>query len=632
VIWNPFVRTPTGRPVGPVVPPELRVLGGVATAEQRLMAQQAFYRFCEGRRGSVVPNAIAAGQLPDGSRYRIVVVGIVTIMELWPAGGEDDRLSGIGLRLTSLTGGLVPGHVHSDGTRPQPYILTPRVVSGTRKTTGKWRVRKVDGYSGGKAVWGDKAGKRFFAGVDGKEYDIDILDWSSIDEIFGTNNRAYRVGEYAAGDLIYTGGNKAAGAFRARVDAVPFTHRDSEGRLWIMQITPAEFPAQRLQLWGQLYDGAEFTYTIGDLLGDVAVPAGYSMVWQTISVAPDGLRARIVFRKVAGVEFAHVDLAIAPGGISIASMVDTGSYTPATSNTVNTGNQFEGEFTSTTVTTPAWNYLAGGYGYDAKGNTTAFKLRQRALGSELNSRLVEFRVREGEILSEDLYLLRTLSRQVTSRETFAATSIDYGSRVVSFDGGGENLDSTFDEVDESWYDLSVPGGVRRRVRRAGVATTVRRDELPRVVFVDELTDLNITSRYIHTGTNVLTTDYTFNSPPGGAEGTVDNSTSITTHTYARRLTVACRGVEVLVVDTPLDSNTNWTRIQYAALSATDPLTGALCVNVVELDYQAGASAPPLRSWIVLADDKGAKQLRDVLELPDGTDVRVEKDFSLLSVP
>ena len=632
MIWNPFVRTPTGRPVGPVAPPELRVLGGVATAEQRLMAQQAFYRFCEGRRGSVVPNAVAAGQLPDGSRYRIVVVGIVTIMELWPAGGEDDRLSGIGLRLTSLAGGLVAGHVHSDGTRPQPYILTPRVAPGTRKTTGKWRVRKVDGYSGGKAVWGDKGGKRFFVGVDGKQYDIDILDWSSLDEIFGTNNRAYRVGEYAPGDLIYTGGGKAAGAFRARVDTVPFTHRDADGRLWIMQITPAEFPAQVLQLWGQLHDGGEFMHTIDDLLGEVAVPAGYSMVWQTISVALDGKAARMVFRKVAGVEFSRVDLAISPAGISIASIADAGSYTPATSNTVNTGNQVEGEFTSTTVTTPALSFMPGGYGYDAKGNTTAFKLRQGAGGSDRTTRIVEFRVREGEVLSEDLYLLRTLTRQVTSREVFPGTSIDFGSRVVEFDAGGQNVDSTFDEVDESWYDTSVPGSIRQRVRRTGVATTVRHDDITRVVFVDALTDLYITARYIHTGTNVFTTDYTFNNPPGGPEGSVDNSTSVTTHTYSRRLTVTCRGVEVLVVDTSLESDANWTRIQYAALSAADPLTGAVCVNVVELDYQAGASAPPLRSWIVLADDKGAKQLRDVLELPDGTDVRVEKDFSLLSVP
>ena len=634
-IWNPYTFTPLGNPIVGEAPPVLRVLGGMqATAQQLSYAQQRFTQFVMQARLSAAPNPTEAGRLPDGTQYRIVVVGPQTIMEIWPGGEEDDRLSGIGLRLTTLSGGLVPGHTHADGLSPQSYILTPKVKRGTRNTTGKWRVRKVEDFSGGKAVWGDKAGKRFFAGVDGQPYDIDILEWMSLEEIFGTNNRAYRVGEFSAGDQIYTGGGKGAGVFRAPSDTVPFTHRDNDGRLWIMQITPVTYPDAKLQLWGQIYDGSAFGHTIGDLLGEVAIPAGYLMIWQTISVAPDGKAARMVFRKVSGNMFAKVDLGISPAGISIVGMADAGSYTPPTSNTVNTGNQIEGPFTSTTVAKNGWFYMPGGYGYDAKGAGTAFDLRYGFGGYDRNTSLVEFRVRQGDNLQFDEYILRQVSRQSTSREVFPGLSIDYGNnRTVSFDGGDETVNATFLEVDETWWDPAVSGSGRRRVRRTGVSTLTRHDDAKRIVFVDPTTDLYVTAHYKHTGINVRTTDYTYNEPPGDAAGTVDNTTVVNTHTYARGLTATCRGKEVLSVIVPLPDSTNWTQIQYVALSATDPLTGAVCVNILELDYAAGAGAPPLRSWILLADDQGAKLLHDVLpNVPQGTGIRVQKDYSLLSVP
>lgn len=84
-----------------------------------------------------MPNPTEIGALPDGTRYRIAKVGPQTTMEIWPGGDEDDRLSGIGLRLTTLSGGLVPGHTHADGLSPQSYILTPKVKRGTRNTDGQ---------------------------------------------------------------------------------------------------------------------------------------------------------------------------------------------------------------------------------------------------------------------------------------------------------------------------------------------------------------------------------------------------------------------------------------------------------------------------------------------------------------
>ncbi|MBV7460632.1 MULTISPECIES: hypothetical protein [unclassified Acidovorax] len=85
-LFDPYALTPTGDPVGPTPPPELRVIGGQATPAQRQMAQQAFVQFCTRARLSVVPNPRETGRLPDGSRYEIVVVGKAKTMLLWPVG------------------------------------------------------------------------------------------------------------------------------------------------------------------------------------------------------------------------------------------------------------------------------------------------------------------------------------------------------------------------------------------------------------------------------------------------------------------------------------------------------------------------------------------------------------------
>lgn len=86
-IWNPLVFTPTGQPVGAVAPPTLRVYGAMATAAQVAMAQTAFQNFTASARLSAAPNPTGIGALPDGSRFRIFVVGNQSIMELWTAGG-----------------------------------------------------------------------------------------------------------------------------------------------------------------------------------------------------------------------------------------------------------------------------------------------------------------------------------------------------------------------------------------------------------------------------------------------------------------------------------------------------------------------------------------------------------------
>ncbi len=87
------------------------------------MAQQAFAKFCMTDRLSFAPNQTQQGFLPDGSKYRIVVVNGTRIMEAWPVGG--DKLS------TYRTGFLF-------AFNPKNYGALDAVVAGGEHT-GAWR-------------------------------------------------------------------------------------------------------------------------------------------------------------------------------------------------------------------------------------------------------------------------------------------------------------------------------------------------------------------------------------------------------------------------------------------------------------------------------------------------------------
>lgn len=92
-LWNPYTFTVGGAPalLG-AAPPALRVMGGQASAEQLAAARMVFSRFCAVARTSPVPNPTEIGRLPDGSAYRIVVVGAQAFMELHPV-VDDKKLS-----------------------------------------------------------------------------------------------------------------------------------------------------------------------------------------------------------------------------------------------------------------------------------------------------------------------------------------------------------------------------------------------------------------------------------------------------------------------------------------------------------------------------------------------------------
>lgn len=129
-LWNPYAFSVTGQAMTPPSPPALRVLEGQATAQQLAMAQHAFAQFCTHTRLSAVPNPTEQGRLPDGTPYRIVVVGPQATMEIRPV-SDGSWKPGIGV--ASATGYWV--------LRPPGGALTP--------ASGAWKAESVDAISGG---------------------------------------------------------------------------------------------------------------------------------------------------------------------------------------------------------------------------------------------------------------------------------------------------------------------------------------------------------------------------------------------------------------------------------------------------------------------------------------------------
>lgn len=160
-LWNPFAFGVTGNPVLAETPPALRVYGAEPTKEQLAMAQHAFARFCSTSRLSAVPNPTERGQLPDGSPYRIVVVGNTPIMEVLVGGVEDELiLRGILLDFAGST---------------DQILLTP---GGTfAAPNGVWAVTGVKGWMMGMSVWPELSGNRLPGWANNSWVSSDAKKW-----------------------------------------------------------------------------------------------------------------------------------------------------------------------------------------------------------------------------------------------------------------------------------------------------------------------------------------------------------------------------------------------------------------------------------------------------------------------
>jgi len=165
-LWNPHAFDVAGRPYALATPPALRAIGGPLTAVQAAMAQDVFVRFCNAQRHSLVPNPSTSGRLPDGTPYRVDVVGAQTIMQVWPVQGAAPSgksgivvfYEGLGHYLVRYKGsawsaqpvrsGYFGAGVHA-ALAGGGYVLSPRDttsldVSGTQPTKFNQLLRTVD--------------------------------------------------------------------------------------------------------------------------------------------------------------------------------------------------------------------------------------------------------------------------------------------------------------------------------------------------------------------------------------------------------------------------------------------------------------------------------------------------------
>lgn len=132
-LWNPHAFGVAGKPVGPEVN-TLRVYGDVEPPKELVvLAQQTFAKFCMTERLSFAPNQTQQGFLPDGSKYRIVVVSGTRIMEVTPAETPSILMDSPAIGVTVA------------GTR---WLLRPPGES-RNPLSGRWVSEKVAEFKGG---------------------------------------------------------------------------------------------------------------------------------------------------------------------------------------------------------------------------------------------------------------------------------------------------------------------------------------------------------------------------------------------------------------------------------------------------------------------------------------------------
>lgn len=110
-------------------PPALRSLGEQASELQRAMAQATYARFCAKTRLSQVANPCEQGLLPDGTPYRIDVLGPQAVMRIWP-------------QATEIMGTENSGVVFDKNSDGRIWLLT-NTASPAGESTAKWGFRDI---------------------------------------------------------------------------------------------------------------------------------------------------------------------------------------------------------------------------------------------------------------------------------------------------------------------------------------------------------------------------------------------------------------------------------------------------------------------------------------------------------
>ena len=150
--WNPHSQTFHGESIAGQVPVRLVVYGSPLTPVQAAWAQAAHANFCMQARLSKVPNPTEIGALPDGSPYRIVVVGNTTTMELRAGGAQGQETGSSGVLI--LHGGAETMMV------PSGRFAAPDGGWKSVTTSGRQYSRELPHFS-----WHAKTGDDYFVSV-----------------------------------------------------------------------------------------------------------------------------------------------------------------------------------------------------------------------------------------------------------------------------------------------------------------------------------------------------------------------------------------------------------------------------------------------------------------------------------
>ena len=110
----------------------------------------------------------------------------------------------------------------------------------------------------------------------------------------------------------------------------------------------------------------------------------------------------------------------------------------------------------------------------------------------------------------------------------------------------------------------------------------------------------------------------------GGVWTVEQVIDSESETYTPTIQVMAKGVVVdEITFGAFDAG------KFAATIAADPVTGAICCNVLEFTSESREFVA--RSWIYVAEDQGGKRLAQIMDVADSRDIRIRNDSSLLSV-
>lgn len=628
-LWNPYAFTPTGEPAATVAPPALRVLGGVATGQQLLHAQAAYYRFCVTARLSTVPNPTEQGYLPDGSRYHIVVVGPQATMTIWVGPSEDLRMSGIALALSNLDGSLLPEH--SEGGFPITYLLTPHVKRGSRVSDGRWKIRKPPGLLGGKAVNASADGKTYFTGIDGRADGNVPIPRRQADS--GVNAMAYDDDRYEIVSPIYKN-SRPVGLKRG--GPLPFLYKNGDIR-HAMQIVvrDEEFP---VRFFVELYVGpatTEVSSVVGDLVDTVELPTGQSIDYRSITFSGDGTQARAT--GTAGTDFACFDIDISPDALSISI---AHQFPPGRTTSTIYWNTFKSEVS------PDWGEVGSTFEvWEIRGTANpppdtpygatyseaysgAFPVNSPVFGNaayrlfgagayrfdRLGKPVNEIRASRtangsghGETYTRSIIVAYIDEDGIERRATVSTSEMRASAQNIQNGAVSYSFSDSYDWQTDGRGTTTVNGSGYESSGQSGKSTIYRDDELDFEIY--------------YNGRQYRREYWNWIVLPGGGlpvreytHPDIENSTE---------LKVVCKGVTHL--SRPVDFSENY-RCQFFV--ASDPMTGALVVNLQEVHTDTRI---PRASWIYVIDSTGARKLHEIMDVPDSENIRVFSNASLISV-